>query len=277
MKKIGFIDYYLDEWHANNYPQFIKNVSDEFEVTIAYAKIDSPIGGMTSEEWSKKYNIPLASSIEEVIEKSDFLVVLSPDNPEMHEELSDLALKSSKPVYMDKAFAPDSETAKRMFEKAKKYNTPLCSSSALNFAKEIHEVKKEGIELIRCMSMGEFKTHIIHEVEPVVVMMNERAQKVMYVGSDNIGSAIIKFPSNRTAELTMANRDFEFDIIYKENEDIITVPIKSAFFEEFIKAMLKFFETKTPFVSSEQTIRVIEIVEAIFKGMENPCTWIDIK
>lgn len=277
MKKIGFIDYYLDEWHANNYPQFIKNVSDDFEVTIAYAKIDSPIGGMTSSEWSEKYNIPLASSIEEVIEKSDCIVVLSPDNPEMHEELSDLALKSSKPVYMDKAFAPDSKCAKRMFEKAKKYNTPLCSSSALNFAKEINEVKKEGIELIRCMSMGEFKTHIIHEIEPVVVMMNERAQKVMYVGTDNIGSAIIKFPSNRTAELAMANRDFEFDIIYKENEDIITVPVKSAFFDEFIKAMLKFFETKIPFVSSEQTIRVIEILEALFKAMEKPGEWIDIE
>ena len=23
MKKIGFIDYYLDEWHANNYPEMI--------------------------------------------------------------------------------------------------------------------------------------------------------------------------------------------------------------------------------------------------------------
>ena len=29
MKKIGFIDYYLDEWHANNYPQFIKDADGE--------------------------------------------------------------------------------------------------------------------------------------------------------------------------------------------------------------------------------------------------------
>ena len=25
--KIGFIDYYLDEWHANNYPEFIRKAS----------------------------------------------------------------------------------------------------------------------------------------------------------------------------------------------------------------------------------------------------------
>lgn len=55
MKKIGFIDYYLDEWHANNYPDFIKKQScGRYEVCCAYGKIDSPIGGMTNEEWSKK-------------------------------------------------------------------------------------------------------------------------------------------------------------------------------------------------------------------------------
>ena len=23
MKRVGFIDYYLDEWHANNYPETV--------------------------------------------------------------------------------------------------------------------------------------------------------------------------------------------------------------------------------------------------------------
>ena len=23
MKKVGFIDYYLNEWHADNYPEFL--------------------------------------------------------------------------------------------------------------------------------------------------------------------------------------------------------------------------------------------------------------
>ena len=52
MKTIGFIDYYLDEWHANNYPDFIKSCAgDRYTVGCAYGKIDSPIGGMTNREW----------------------------------------------------------------------------------------------------------------------------------------------------------------------------------------------------------------------------------
>ena len=95
MLKIGFIDYYLDEWHANNYPEFIKEASaGEMEVAYAYGHIDSPIGGMTTDEWCAKYQIPRCMSIGELIEKSDVLIVLSPDNCEMHEQLCELPLRS---------------------------------------------------------------------------------------------------------------------------------------------------------------------------------------
>ena len=29
MKKIGFVDYYLSEWHANNYPAWIERIAAE--------------------------------------------------------------------------------------------------------------------------------------------------------------------------------------------------------------------------------------------------------
>ena len=49
MKTVGFIDYYLDEFHANHYPQWLKEASGgELEVKYAYGKITSPLTGMTS-------------------------------------------------------------------------------------------------------------------------------------------------------------------------------------------------------------------------------------
>ena len=29
MKKIGFVDYYISEWHANNYPLWIKEACEK--------------------------------------------------------------------------------------------------------------------------------------------------------------------------------------------------------------------------------------------------------
>ena len=85
-KKIGFIDYYLDEWHSNNYPKMISEQSGgRYEVALAYAEVPSPRpGGRTNEKWSADMNIPLETSMDELIEKSDVLIVLSPDNPEQH-------------------------------------------------------------------------------------------------------------------------------------------------------------------------------------------------
>lgn len=141
MKTIGFIDYYLDEWHANNYPQLIKEASGgELEVTCAYAMKDSPLkGGMTTDEWCEKYQIKRCGTIEEVIEKCDCLLVLSPDNCEMHEELCKLPLCSGKLTYVDKTFAPDKETAERIFAVAQEHSTPCYSTSALRFASEYKE------------------------------------------------------------------------------------------------------------------------------------------
>ena len=42
MKTIGFVDYYISEWHANNYPVWIKDICEksgkDFEVKYAWAE-----------------------------------------------------------------------------------------------------------------------------------------------------------------------------------------------------------------------------------------------
>ena len=48
MKKIGFIDYYLSEWHANNYPAWINEAADKLglDCKVAYGwaeKSPSPL------------------------------------------------------------------------------------------------------------------------------------------------------------------------------------------------------------------------------------------
>ena len=86
MLKIGFIDYYLDEWHANSYPKMIQNAAgDQLVVAYAYGQIPSPITGMTAAQWCEKYGVALCETIEELVEKSDVLLVLSPlPLPDVH-------------------------------------------------------------------------------------------------------------------------------------------------------------------------------------------------
>lgn len=123
--KVGFIDYYLDEWHANHYPQLLQQKSGgRLEVAYAYGKIDSPTTGKTSKQWCQEFGVQHCETVEEVVEKSDVLIVLSPDNCEMHEELCQKPLMSGKRTYVDKTFAPDKKQRKQ-FLKLQKLITHL--------------------------------------------------------------------------------------------------------------------------------------------------------
>ncbi|MDZ4197913.1 MAG: hypothetical protein U1E27_01360 [Kiritimatiellia bacterium] len=45
MFKIGFIDLFIDEWHANNYPKLIRESRFKDEIEVALAWEEAPRGG----------------------------------------------------------------------------------------------------------------------------------------------------------------------------------------------------------------------------------------
>lgn len=277
MIKVGFIDYYLDEWHANNYPEMLKNASEgKFQVCYAYGKIDSPLGGMTNSAWAEKYGVELLSSIEEVIEKSDVLVVLSPDNPEMHEELCDLPLKSGKLCYVDKTFAPDRAAAERIFANANAHGTKCYSSSALRFSAELDEVDTDAIVKIYSEGPGTYEIYSIHQIEPIVRLMNHRAKRVMFTGTQKHPAMVIEFADGRLAQMYQGDGlGFQITTVDEKNH-AKKYPIQSDFFGLFIKGMVRFFETGEVPVPAENTVDVIAIREAGMKAMEAPFTWVEV-
>ncbi len=281
MKKIGFIDYVLDEWHANNYPSMIERLTDgEFKVcyVYGYTEPEKDSGLMTNEQWAKEHNVELLDTVAEVVEKSDCIIVLSPDNPEMHEELCDLPLKSQKPTYIDKTFAPDKDTAIRIFEKADKYNTPCWSSSALRFSEELKDIDLTKIYKVYSEGPASLEIYSIHQIEMIILLMNARAEKVMYLGDKIHPSLIIGFDDGRYAQ--MYHRDDEkgsFRITAVDGENKAKhYEIKSAFFDRFIEAMINFFKTGKAPVSHNQTIDVIAVRTAVIKACDTPFVWVKL-
>lgn len=277
MLKVGFIDYYLDEWHANEYPGFIDKASNgRYKVCYAYGKIDSPIGGISNAEWAKKHGVELVDTIDELVEKSDRIIVLSPDNPEMHEELCDIPLKSGKLVYVDKTFAPDRATAERIFANADKHNTRCYSSSALRFAAELKNIDKSKIHTIYSEGSGTYEMYSIHQIEPIVCLMQCRAKKVMYTGDAAHPSMIIEFEDGRRAHMHHGFEvPFRITVTDKDNNAEVNV-IESDFFALFTEALIEFFDSGEIAVPHEQTIDVIAVREAGIRAMENPFTWVEV-
>ncbi len=180
-KKIGFIDLFIDEWHANHYPDWFRKArrAEEFELGLAWER--APFENRRPlEAWCRDFGMTPARSIEEVVEKSDAVCVLAPANPEVHLELADHALRSGKPVYVDKPFADSLRTAKEIFDIAEKYGTPLMSTSALRCSDELLDGKIKALEPFLFSVTGggrSFAEYAIHQLEMIVSVMGINVRK----------------------------------------------------------------------------------------------------
>lgn len=277
MIKIGFIDYFMDNYHAKNYPAWIQDYSNgKMKVTCAYALSDRADGGLTNAQWSEKYNIPMLNSVNDVIEQSDCIMVLSPSNPQMHETLSEEALKSGKCVYVDKAFAQDAETAKRMFSLADKWGTPCCSSSSLAFAYSYENIDKSKIKTISSKGPGSFDVYAIHQFEPVIALMGSRPVRVMAIGNDKFPSFIIEFEDGKTAKTEQFDSaPFEMYIGYDDGSSDF-IKAEEDIFKGFILKLIEYFESGKLVAQHNQTLAVISVLDAAKEAMQKPFVWVDV-
>ena len=276
MKKIGFIDYYLDEWHAVNYPNWIREEirasGRECSLSYAWAQTYRP-GGMNTAAWCDLYGLKALDSIDEVVEKSDYIIVLSPDNPEHHERLASIPLLSGKPVYIDKTFSPDLQSGVRIFEKAEKYSTPVFSSSALRFAKEFSEfpndiINKNTIDYMATCGAGNFKNYAVHQFEMIVSNMGIGAKKIKSLSTNNARSLIVDYSDGRRASMLQANNvPFQALLKTKDGEGTF-ISECSDIFVRLIREILNFFETGISPVPKIETLEIMALIESGNKALE---------
>ena len=279
MIKVGFIDYYLDEWHAQNAPAHLEKQSNgEVKVCYAYGEIPHPTKGTTSEQWCEKMGIECCSTIDEVIEKSDVLMVLAPDNCERKEDLCRKALSSGKPCFVDKPFGTDLASAKRMFEIAEKSGTPCYSCSSLRYAQEYNTVNREKIQsLVSFTPQNSYDNYILHGLEPAMMLMEEPAKRVMAVNhGDDFYSVTIELQSGRYIVIN----SFNYNTPYLMNVSIPTdnqlIECSYDFWIYHYKAMVEFFKMGIEPVSHKETLMIAAAREAGKKSLALNGEWIAV-
>ena len=277
MKKLGFIDLFIDEWHANNYPAWIKTARRGTEFELAYAWEKAPQNGRPLEKWCADFGVTPLKSMEEVVEKSDAVFVLAPSNPEVHRELAEIPLKSGKPVFVDKPFAPSKADAEAMFELAAKHNTPLMSSSALRFSTELDAYRnKPGTTYMETTGGGRsFWEYSIHQIEMIVSVLGTGAKRIMQCGANDVEHMVIQYEDDRRASVTYTpNAPFTTRLVH-EGKMIVNPPC-SDFFPILLSEILDFFATGKSPIDTAQTIEIAALVAAGIKALEAKNVWHDL-
>ena len=276
MKKIGFVDYYLSEWHANNYPAWIEeacaNAGVDYNVAYAWAEMDvSPNDGVNTDQWCEKFGVERCATLEELCEKSDVILVLAPSNPEVHLRLAEVVLKYGKRTYIDKTFAPDYATACKIFELGEKYNTPFFSSSALRFATELNSVK-EPTSMITTGGGRTLDEYAVHQCEMIVKKLGMGVKSTVAYNQGTQTVIKIAFESGKAATLVYG-KNMPFSIYMQTDngpEDERWAQVTSPFFKGLIADIINFYETGDISFDVNETKEVIKLVEMCIKARNNP-------
>ena len=275
MKTIGFVDYYISEWHANNYPVWFKDIcketGEEFEVKYAWAEeYVSPVDGRNTDEWCKEYGVEKCESLQELCKKADYILVLAPSNPEKHLGYAKEVLKYKKNTYIDKTFAPDFKTAQEIFDIAEKYGTKFFSSSALRYAEELNDLIGSK-SVITLGGGGNMPEYIIHQIEMAVKVIGEKAVAVRVENQSEQYICSIAFENDKKATMIFAP-----NLGFSVCTDIEHRVVASPFFNNLLKDILRFYKTGEVSFDTKQTLEVMKIREAVIKGKENLGKWIEL-
>lgn len=279
MKKIGFVDYYISEWHANNYPAWIKaaieKLGTDFEVAYAWAEKDiSLVDGKTTDEWCAIYGIQKCETIEELCEKSDCIIILAPSNPETHLKYAQKVLPYGKRTYIDKTFAPDFETARKIFDLSEKYHAPFFSSSALRYSAALADLG--NTKAVTTFGGGSnFEEYVVHQAEMVIASLKKKPlavkaeaqgkQYIVTVKLDGAGATMVYSPDLPYA---MSNENENGERAYKTSG--------KGHFPALIEDILRFFETGEISFDTNETLDVMKLREAAIKATSFTGEWIEI-
>ena len=274
-KTIGFIDLYINNWHANNYPAWFRTAkrADEFELGYAYEETPAP-GSPSLEAWCEKSGMRPAHDIETVVANSDCLCVLAPNNPEAHDRLAALPLAAGKPLYIDKSFAPDKATAARFFETARRHGTPLMSTSALRYGEEfvamMKQFEKRPIHVTATGGGRSFGEYSIHQIEMEVIALGVGARSVTRLPGCATELYAVRYADGIRSALLSYNPKADFTLTAFGEDRVANAPGATNMFPHLIDAMLDFYATGVSTVPEAETIEVAAIREAAIKAQAAP-------
>ncbi len=247
-----------------------------YKIVAAYprgsADIESSvkrIPGYTEEV--KKLGVEIVSSIDELLEKVDFVLLETNDGrPHLQQALQ--VIKAGKPMFIDKPLAGTLSDAIAIYETAKKYKVPVFSSSSLRYMETAQEVangkigKVLGADTFSPATLE--KTHPdlfwygIHGIEILYTVMGKGCKELVRVYSNDTDVVVGTWHDGRTGTFrgTRTGKHEYGGTAYGEKGNLVLGPFKG--YDKLLDQIINFFTTGNAPVSPEETLEMYTFMEA---------------
>ena len=271
MIRIGFVDYYIDEWHAHNFAKRYKELSAgigiECEIAGVFAVVEKPSDEkLSTAQWCENYGIRHYENVTELANDCDAFVIFAPDDPEIHPALCRLTFPFGKPTFVDKTFAISVRAARNMLAMAEKNGTRMYTTSSLRYATEVRDVIGKNEVTVKG-NYVHMKDYLVHTGEMIVTALGVGMSTVCCHIDGEAYKFDVGYTDGRHGTVVMTP-EFGFEVNGNE--------VQSDFFGGQIKDIISFFAGADSPVSTNEIIDVARFVEGGLLAIGSPDKEIDV-
>ncbi|WP_339922753.1 Gfo/Idh/MocA family oxidoreductase [uncultured Cyclobacterium sp.] len=216
----------------------------------------------------KEYNVTITSSIQELLDKVD-VVLLETNDGRLHLEQAMDVFKSGKRVFIDKPVAASLKDAIAIFDAAKKYDVPVFSASSLRYIKGIEKLEGKIIVGADTYSPASLEaTHPdlywygIHGVETLFTALGPGCISVTrtHTPFTDIVTGIWEDGKVGTFRGTRSGDSGFGGTVFTDKGAIVLGPYGG--YEPLLKEITNFFETGVVPVQPEETLEILAFMTA---------------
>jgi predicted dehydrogenase len=238
------------------------------DVKASYSRVE-----MFTKQIQEKYGVEIVDSIDKLVEKVDVVLLESVDG-RPHLEQAIPVLKAKKKIFIDKPIAGSLADVLALFGLAKKYDTPLFSSSSLRYATNLRAAlgdPKLG-KVLGAISYSpcEIEEHHpdlywygVHGCETLYTIMGtgcKTVQRTHTKGTDTVTGVWADGRIGTYRGLRTGSKGYG-TVIFGSKSDLTTSGAVGGY-KPLVVEIAKFFKTGVAPVSAEETIELFAFMEA---------------
>lgn len=284
MMKIGFVDHNLNNYHADKFHSLLTGEvgAGEIEIVGAYESHG------TGKDWCQAHNVPRFDIVEELVRKSDALLVLAPNDIGSHVALAWPVLVSGKPAFLDKTLSDSVDQALEIIEHAQKHSAPLMSSSALRFAVELEELvaripEDQPVEKVFARGMGPWRRYGVHTIAGAIRLFGGHVKRLIDTGV--AGARVVTIDNGRDRALIevreASNQDevspWIFGAMVNGRYEFAKITQYDAFYANLMRQVVQFFKTGKSPVSSAEMLASVAIENSAEESLAAGGQWVNIE
>jgi len=239
------------------------------ELADSYKRVDQ-----FAEELKTRWKVEFVADIAALCQKVDGILLESVDGRQ-HLEQAKQALACGKPLWIDKPLASSLEDAREIARLARQGGVPWFTASSLRYGQDVEKMKfadAQGAVAWGAGPLGSFQLDLtyyaIHAIELLYSVLGPGCQEVSRIHTEGADIMLGKWKDGKTGEARALRPDSSYGVlVFRPGGKVEVTPKIDDGYRPLVEEIVRFFQTKQPPVANQESLEVMEFMDAAERSM----------